>query len=266
MESGRTAGIRLVVAFLALLGVLSSNAQVSGTPSTEQAEAFERDGSYLIKRYESGTSMFRIGEDIQIIWGPGNNKFQDAKYVVRICSKEKLLPSLPSATVNVIEFTDFLTSNGGYKKSDVLFIRSENCENGKKGDLFPTELWVVKTESNLPSHVEYYRFDQLTILSLGFDPVSCAKTSYKESTAKLIRKMARDPKGYGAIVEYYLEKPAMVLHRNTRRAVRIMAEHGITAPRLRVSTQAWHDGDSGCINKEPSQPRIFFMTVKNRVR
>jgi len=253
---------RILLIFIILLAVFSTSAQVYRQASTPQADAYERDGSYLIKRYESGTSMFRIIEDVQVVWGPGNDKFQGAKYVVRVCSKEKLLPSLPLATVNVIEFADFLTADDGYKKSDVLFVRSENCEGIVRGEMHPTELWVVKTESNLPPNVEHYKLDQMTILSLGFDPVRCTNTDSSRVAATLARKMAHDPKSYGAVIEYYIERPSEALEKNAKRAVKIIEKYGISSARLVVALQAWHDGDSACINREPKQPRVLFVTLR----
>jgi hypothetical protein len=154
---------------------------------------------------------------------------------------------------------DYLTTIG-YKKSDVFMLRAADCIGKVKGELSPTEIWGLSDNSRLPANVENIAYDSLVIKSLGFDPVDCPKTNYRQSETKLIEELNRDKEAVAVIVGYYVERPSKLLQSRIKKIEMKLDTAHISKSRYRIAFEAWHDGDSGCVNTEPVQPIILVLS------
>jgi hypothetical protein len=248
------AGWRFLAA--ALLCCANVGAQ-SGSIGVERGSPQERT---LIVRYDSATSMFRLIEDFQILRGPNATKYESNLIAVRLCSNEPLLKSIPLAAVNPVEFVDFITNIGGYKKSNIVFLRHPGC-SVPSNNTYATEFWSAASRASLPSFVENYPLDKVQLSSIGFDPVNCVVPNPKILAKQLVTALERDHGAFATVIRYYLTKPTPELVNRTNFIKRALASSNISASRYKFATQSWHDGTSGCSEKEPTIPMVIMVSV-----
>ncbi len=215
----------------------------------------------LLVRYEKGTSMFKVGEDLQLFRPPTSNELLGEGVAIRVCSDKELLLTIPTTTINPVQIADFLINIWGLKSSNIFFLNSKDCISSVKNGLYPVEIWNFQKVSDLPPNNERYNYEQIKYVSLGFDPVQCPKSNGKNAAKLLIKKMLNDKNSYGAIVSYYLSNPSLQLTKKVKAIQKLLKKYNISSSRYSVTKQSWHDGDSPCANKEPTEPMIIFITL-----
>jgi hypothetical protein len=215
----------------------------------------------LILRYEGESGFAGFINDVLEPREKGLLNGGNQKVAIRICSQEKLLLALPLATQNPFNMIDFLTKNSGFEPSNIKLLRSEDCISTAKPNLYATELWTSNDNSDLIPNVEQYDYEQIKMLSLGFDPFECPKFDYKKATKELIKNMRNDSNSYGIVVKYFFEKPSATLNKRVDKVEKLLKKNRIPNSRYKITSQSWKEGESPCFGKEPSQPMIIFLTT-----
>lgn len=218
----------------------------------------------LIARYDTGNSLFRVIEDLQIL-DDRNKAYSDPQIAIRICSSEPLSRSFASASVSPQQIVEYLSSNAGYDTSSIFIVRSSRCTAVTTGPLFATEIWAFDKGSKLPANDEFYSYANIEFGSFGFDPVDCPRASAAKNRQKFNAEM-KVPGTYGAIIGYYLKKPLNVLKTNIEKADRLLVQDKIPKSRYFVEYQPWHDGDSGCSSVETTRPMLLTIRIKSNRR
>jgi hypothetical protein len=242
---------------LSILLVFSAIAQKTNPEAVPSSTTTQMPKLFL--RYEYPIGLFRVGEDLTAGGDSDKTVLIHTKIGIRVCSTEPLLFSIARSTMNALRMADYLTTIG-YKKSDVFMLRAADCIGKVKGELSPTEIWGLSDNSRLPANVENIAYDSLVIKSLGFDPVDCPKTNYRQSETKLIEELNRDKEAVAVIVGYYVERPSKLLQSRIKKIEMKLDTAHISKSRYRIAFEAWHDGDSGCVNTEPVQPIILVLS------
>lgn len=250
--------IKVSLIMILLFGNIFDSFQLGEIPKKSKVDFVQPK---LFFRYENGTSMFRFIEDFQIIRAPNTEGNVYKAIAIRICSDSQLLPSLPSASINAIRAAEFLAETGGYQPSKIFLLRSDTCKSLLDSRLFATEIWGIDDNLALPPNTESYTYNQITVKSLGFDPVECKEIDYKKAINELIREMKRDENSFGVIIKYYLKETSAVLEKRVAKSKNLLRRSNISHTRYSVTEQHWHDGDSSCANREPRQPMIVFITA-----
>jgi hypothetical protein len=185
---------------------------------------------------------------------------------VRICSEQNLLLSIPSAVNNPFEIVEGFFKEKFSDKNNLpafLFLRAEDCGGSKAANMYAVEVWAMRKDSPLPPHVESYRYEQVKMLSLGFDPAKCstAKTDSVKAAQNLIKRMRADNNSYGIIIGYrFDEKTNPKLRKGMEQAENLMKKSGLPKARYAVSYQLWHADDSPCSGKPIEKPSVIFIT------
>jgi hypothetical protein len=129
--------------------------------------------------------------------------------------------------------------------------------------MYAVEVWAMSKDSPLPPHVESCSYEQVKMLSLGFDPAKCstAKTDSVRAAQNLIKRMRADNNSYGIIIGYHFdEKTNPKLRKGMKQAENLMKKSGLPKARYAVSYQLWHADDSPCSGKPIEKPSVIFIT------
>jgi hypothetical protein len=205
----------------------------------------EQQSPQLLLRYEKGTSLFRLQEDIFRLREVKEEERE--KISIRVCSTENLLLSLPLAAL--------------YKPENISFTRSNNCVSPNETQFKATELWVLGEKDSFPSNDENYRYEQVKMVSLGFDPIECKSNNYKKASREIINKLLNDKNSFGVIIGYFLEQPKKSLVERLKKVKSLLLNNKVSQSRFIVTQQRWHFGDSNCSDREPEQPTVIFITT-----
>jgi len=247
-----------LVVFVCILNVIFSLGVVRGYGRSLLSDGNLTSQPELIVRYENGTSLFRIEEDILSLKEPTSRSYRGV--ALRICSTQKLPLVLQFATVDAFETADYLVSNFGYKPENIVFLRSAGCSPDTDGKLAPTEIWALYNSKILPTNVESISYSNIRKTSLGFDPTSCRGGS-RLALSKMIEAITHDKNSFGIVVGYYLHSPAKVLTQNLKKIKSSLKRRGIPQSRYVVGLVRWHYGTSGCSDSEPDNPGIFVIRM-----
>lgn len=218
------------------------------------------DNPWCVVRYEQGSSLFRVQEDLQKLFAV-DSTFEDPRIAIRICSAQPLSQSFASATVSPLQLTDFLMTRAGYGRSSIALLRSSECPNQHTSAFNPTEIWSIRGDAKPLASEESYSYANVEFGSFGFDPTRCQGSPFDSDVKRFVSRM-KTGKTYGAIVGYFWKKPSKRLKSRVRAALRMVVARGVERSRITVAYQAWHDGDSACIGVEPDRPMLLTMTVE----
>lgn len=217
----------------------------------------------LLFRYETGTSMFKVSDDFRLHTPPSSYEKLGEVIAIRVCSNKKLLPAIPSTTINPMQIASYLTGSG-FESSNIFLLSSKDCIVPARDNLYPVEIWNLEKGSELPPNNENYNYGQIRYLSFGFDPLECKRIDTKKSANELIKKLLNDKNSFGIIISYYLEKPSLILTKRVKIIENLLKKNNIPSSRYSITKQYWHDGDSACNEKEPTQPMVIFITLNKQ--
>lgn len=225
--------------------------------------------SFLIYRFEQPTSPGPAFDGLRKHLY--NLKKEDVqKIAIRICSKDNLLLSLPSAVTNPFDILELMagSSHGIKDLPPIYFLRSRDCISSKIANMHAIEIWAISDDGSLPQHIESYRYEDIKIISLGFDPSVCstAKNDYKKAVKTLIKELRDDSNSFGVIIGYYYpfnEKPDSKLQKKIEKIRELMQKSNLSKNRYEISYQLWHADDSDCAGEPVKTPSVFFITKAN---
>lgn len=207
-------------------------------------------------RYEKGTSLFRFEEDILALRMSNNAA---SGIAIRVCSNQKLLPALLSATLDPFESAAYLINNLGYKTKDIFFIRSAGCGSASSTRLSPTEIWTLGTDEPLPRNIESVAYENIRKISFGFDPHNCDKNNTDFGARKMATDMIRRQNAYGVIAGYFLRYPSNILKQRIKRAESVLGDKRVPKHRYTKILIPWHFGTSNCSETEMTYPGLFVI-------
>jgi hypothetical protein len=240
------------------LGIAWLSGLISALPAVGQTDHLAKPS--LEARYESGASYYQLTEDAFRIAGLKSSN-RDV-IAVRICSSEPLLLAMAKGLPTPFIIADAFVNRYAYVPEKVYFIRSDDCPSSKSSSAPAVEVWAVPKGAALPPRVETLTFNQIKVVPLGKIPANRGVRDYRAAVRKLVKDLKENPKSFGVVVGYYLERPSGMLRRRLKDADALLKHSGLPPNRYMVRQQAWADEVSTYPpDTEPRYPNVFLVEM-----
>lgn len=220
----------------------------------------------LFMRYEHGAAPHRISENILTLVSSISGEAR-TNIAIRVCSRESMPFAMMTADADPFLLADRLVNAHAYLPARVLFLRSEECLPTDNQPKPVIEVWTIPDGVSLPPHVEAFRSDQISRITLGERPGNRGVRDYRNALRKLIRHLRENPESVGVVFGYFLERPSPVLLGRLREVAKILERSRLPRDRYLVRPEAWNDEASTIPpDQEPSYPSLFIIKVVRSVK
>ncbi len=183
------------------------------------------------------------------------------KAVVRLCSNETIeLATLKSA----LSFPALLENFAGlgFSGNNLIILKSPDCMSNRDVTV-ATEIYAIASEDPLPSHIEKYNSDQITVKIINqTDSRYIGTSDYLKNAEKLVKELKNNPLAQGVVFGVYCRKSNEIdeMLKNTSK---LFQKNGLKTSQYKVQKLKWKDYScTGTNSREYSFPSFFLVNIK----
>jgi hypothetical protein len=171
--------------------------------------------------------------------------------VIRLCTQESLELALIKSALKFRPTLENFSALG-FSKENIIVSKSPECISEKKS-IVATEIWNVPLGKDLPSSIEIYKSDRISLEIISESIYRYVGTAnYIENTNKLIKELKRDKLARGVIFALY-DRNINKANKYLRKISALLIKHGIKKSQyfMQAIKREW----ATCVNYFNDSPR-----------